>query len=70
MGMFDSVYIRCPDCGTAVEFQSKSGDCILGQYTLDNVPSDVLAGLHKDKEICPECGRGIELEIIAQVIVK
>jgi NMD protein affecting ribosome stability and mRNA decay len=70
MGMFDSVYVRCPDCGTSIEFQSKSGDCICASYTLDDVPSDVVCGLHGDSEMCPECGREVELEVIAQVIVK
>lgn len=70
MGMFDSVYIKCPDCGTSIEFHSRTGDCCLTSYTLDDAPSDVLCGLDGDKEMCPECGREVAIEIIAQVVVK
>lgn len=59
MGMFDSVLACCPKCETPVEFQSKSGDCTLTTYTLEDAPDDVLRGIHGDCEICPQCGQAL-----------
>lgn len=69
MGMFDSVYIRCPDCGTSIEFQSKTGDCCCIGYTLDDVPSNVARGIDGDIEECPECGRMVQIKILMQILV-
>lgn len=55
MGMFDSVFINCPNCDARLEFQSKAGDCILGSYSLDNAPEAVKADLIGDWEQCT-CG--------------
>ncbi len=60
MGMFDSLFMDCPACGAerALEFQSKSGPCQLEEYTIENVPAEVLMGLHRDIEgKCPNCGK-------------
>lgn len=56
MGLFDSVYVQCPECGEDVEFQSKAGECSLASYTLDDVPDVVLHGVGDDCEICMKCG--------------
>ena len=29
MGMYDTILVPCPKCGTKEEFQSKSGGCCL-----------------------------------------
>lgn len=56
MGMFDSVMVPCPACHTDIEFQSKSGECLLGVYTLDTVPMSVLADLNRHSPYsCPKC---------------
>ena len=59
MGMFDSVYLDCPECGDYVEFQSKAGDCELHRYYKgDGVPMDVAADILGQSRRCknPECG--------------
>ncbi|WP_156829747.1 hypothetical protein [Methylovulum miyakonense] len=47
MGMFDSVYVPCPKCGELNEFQSKGGDCLLNEYTLENAPANVLLDINR-----------------------
>lgn len=53
MGVFDSIFVDCPRCGLELEFQSKSGDCMLGKYTLWSAPPEVVVGtsLH----VCSRC---------------
>jgi predicted RNA-binding Zn-ribbon protein involved in translation (DUF1610 family) len=55
MGMFDTVYVECPGCGEEVEMQTKTGPCLLGQYSLDSAPPEVLLGVANEPECCPEC---------------
>jgi len=43
--MFDSVFVKCPHCGTENELQTKSGECILGQYSLLSAPPEVILGV-------------------------
>ena len=57
MGMFDSVFVPCPKCGREEEFQTKSGDCILGRYTLENAPKDVMWDINRHAPYtCSKCG--------------
>lgn len=54
MGMYDTVYFKCPRCQNLLRSQSKSGDCHLNNYDSDEVPPEVVPGL--DEEIyCGEC---------------
>lgn len=59
MGMFDSLYVKCT-CGKEVEFQSKTGECSLARYTLDDCPPKVAAGLIGETQTC-ECGENLTL---------
>lgn len=59
MGMFDSVFVDCPNCKTRLEFQSKSGPCLLKRYKAESVPVSVAGGL--DKEECDNCGKTVRL---------
>jgi|JI10StandDraft_1071094.scaffolds.fasta_scaffold1811746_1 transcription elongation factor Elf1 len=57
MGMFDSVKVPCPKCGKEQLFQSKGGDCILEEYTLENAPLDVLMDINRHAPYgCLKCG--------------
>lgn len=60
MGLFDSVYARCPECGDEVEFQSKAGPCSLATYRMDSVPTAIAVDIDGDDEQCP-CGTGVRL---------
>lgn len=55
MGMFDSLIVKCPKCGKGVEFQSKAGECLLNDYNLSTVPSEIAIDLNGETETC-ECG--------------
>jgi hypothetical protein len=65
MGMFDSIYVRCPECGVEHEFQSKAGDCYLHRYSLDDAPPQVLGDLHGDTR---QCKCGAMLKILVQTL--
>ena len=63
--MFDSVWVKCPQCGEENDFQSKSGECILGNYNLDECPEDVLQNINRHSPIeCEECGCKYEVDIV------
>lgn len=59
MGMFDTVWIRCPKCGNQVDFQTKAGDCYLHDYGWPDdaaiTPKEILADLDGQEERCV-CG--------------
>lgn len=56
MGVFDSVMVPCPKCGETNEFQSKSGDCTLAVYSLEEAPEDVMANVNRHAPItCWRC---------------
>lgn len=60
--MYDSVWVKCPKCETENEFQSKSGDCSLEHYTLENCPEDVLANVNRHAPINCECGAAYSVD--------
>lgn len=45
MGMFDTVNVKCPFCKEVVGCQSKSGECMLDTYVLEEAPIQVMAGI-------------------------
>lgn len=64
MGMYDTVTVPCPQCGTPSEFQSKSGDCKLKTYTLDEAPDDVLWDVNRHApNTCAKCGVDFGIEV-------
>lgn len=57
MGMFDTVLVPCPKCGTENEFQSKGGDCSLNVYKLKDCPPDVMSDVNCNSPTkCEKCG--------------
>jgi hypothetical protein len=69
MGMYDSVIVNCIDCGNQIEFQSKSGECILETFTLDTCPVKVLMGInrHSPNE-CDICGAKYEIDVHIKIL--
>ena len=64
MGMFDSVYVECPQCETENEFQTKSGDCLLNKYSLNDCPDDVFADVNRHSPCtCEECGTAYSVDM-------
>ena len=57
MGLFDTVMVPCPTCGTRMGFQSKGGPCRLKTYELEDAPSDVLSNVNRHSpHTCSNCG--------------
>ena len=63
MGLFDTVWVKCPKCGVENGFQSKSGECILGNYDLKDCPTDVLVNVNRHSPYKCECGALYEVDI-------
>jgi hypothetical protein len=68
MGMFDSLYVDCT-CGKQVEFQSKSGECSLARYTVDNCPHAIAADLIGQWRYC-DCGNVLTLRGAVTLLVE
>lgn len=60
--MYDSVMVNCPKCGQENEFQSKSGECLLDVYTLENCPKDVLIDVNRHSPCKCKCGFKYEVD--------
>lgn len=63
MGMFDSVWVQCPECGADIEFQSKAGGCTLANLRLDNASPEVLLDIKGDTGRCPVCRSLVTVEV-------
>ena len=71
MGMFDSVMVPCPECSVRQEAQSKSGDCVLATYDMEDCPPDVLANVNRHAPFtCEGCGTvfQVELTVVARSV--
>ena len=66
MGMFDRVWVACPDCGHRNEHQTKAGECSLADYEVYNAPPEVAAAV-AGPAACEECGQ--PYEVVAHVLV-
>ena len=56
MGMFDTLLVRCKKCNKVLEFQSKAGRCMMEEYNLSDVPSDIAGSLDGESQECRVCG--------------
>jgi hypothetical protein len=63
MGMYDTVLVPCPECYADNEFQSKSGACSLAEYTLQNVPADVLPEINNHAPVTCVCGHSYSVPV-------
>ena len=63
MGLFDIIFVKCPNCRETLEFQSKGGDCSLTRYTEKNVPWDVILSINGEITKCQKCFKNIELKV-------
>lgn len=57
MGCYDTVIVKCPQCGEPESFQSKSGLCCFDAYSLDECPADILLDVSRHAPYsCYKCG--------------
>lgn len=64
MGVYDTVWVECPSCSHKNDFQSKSGECILEHYSLEDCPDNVLHNVNRHAPIeCDNCGAKYEVDI-------
>ena len=68
MGMYDTIWVNCPNCGEEIGFQSKSGDCVLGNYTLIDAPDNVMANANRHSPLDCDCGAKLEIDIINRTV--
>lgn len=62
MGMFDRVFVKCPECAEEVEFQSKAGDCTLDAYrVLDKIPPEIVKDINGD---IGTCSKGHQFQLV------
>lgn len=66
MGMYNSLYVQCPQCNHRIEFQSKAGNCSLDRYKLQNCPPEIALDLDRESKECDHCGSVVVLH--SQVI--
>lgn len=63
MGMFDSVYAKCPKCGESVEFQSKADECAGAVYNVPGeVPARIAVNINGGAQWC-KCGHAVRIRI-------
>ncbi len=62
MGCYDSLYIKCPNCGKELEFQSKSGASAMFNYKKSNLPPEVAVGINGVIVECQFCRNNFKLK--------
>lgn len=74
MGMFDSINIPCPTCGSRQDAQSKSGQCHLDVFEMETAPFEVLMDVNRHAPFtCRKCGAVFAVKVKAMattVLVK
>lgn len=64
MGMYDTIWVKCPKCGTENGFQTKSGDCFLANYDLEEAPEDAMMNVNRHSPCkCENCETLYEVNI-------
>lgn len=61
MGLYDSVVMNCPQCGLAVEAQSKAGECNLNVFDRLNAPLSIKADIIGYVTQCTHCGKSVKV---------
>ena len=61
MGMFDAVWVPCPNCGKPMEWQTKAGACNMDSYTLETAYPELLTDIMNDARYHETCGQWVAL---------
>ena len=71
MGMYDTVSMTCPNCGSHTKYQSKCGPKGMKNFSIDTAPLFVIADLKdeadNDNLFCQDCGIEIGVEVQIKV---
>ena len=70
IGMFDSIYVNCPNCESSIEMQIKVGFCTLQSYNIHNAPLSLLAGVVDNIEKCNECNTMFRIALVHKPVVE
>jgi hypothetical protein len=63
MGCYDTVWLKCPECGAEYGAQSMSGECRFGEYKLSLCPPDVIQDINRHAPfICIDCETQFRVE--------
>lgn len=62
MGMFDRVWAECPNCQKDLEIQSKAGECMLRDYTLETAPTEIIEAIMGKYAYCANCDRSWQVK--------
>lgn len=68
MGVYDSVWVQCPQCGGRVEFQTKPGSMM--SYTLVDAPREALLDIANDKATCYQCNTVCRVDLVVYATVR
>jgi hypothetical protein len=64
MGVYDTIMAKCPECGAKNYFQTKSGDCILADYNIEDAPEDVMCDANRHTpQNCEGCDKLLVVDI-------
>ena len=64
MGMFDTVHMKCPNCGERTSEQTKNGECCLDNHELNENDKTTLGmvGVH----YCEHCHKPFRVELASK----
>ena len=69
MGMYDTVLVNCPNCNEEHQLQTKSGQCNLDVYTLDNCPDDVMVNVNRHCPCRCDCGVFFKVDLETRKVI-
>ena len=74
MGSFDILRFKCPGCGHTNQFQTKVGDFVLDEYTLETAPLSILADINEVAAAgfvkCKKCRKELRFPVKMIIDVK
>ena len=71
MGLYDTVYIPCPECKYENEVQSKRDKCVLARYhfnDLEEIPEGILDDIKDTILTCDNCKSLLMMEVRFKVV--
>lgn len=60
--MFDTIYMKCPDCSNSMSIQTKGGECSLKRYPLNKVPFGAAGYVLGDLVTCKNCNKSWKVD--------